>query len=225
MPEDLLLELETAVPDAPDLQSVEDKLRTMMHDVARAVGGIQGTALAFQNAWRQIIGEVARGQTTEIHAARPRLLRAFETRLRLLKQTHTLAAGLHGLSPVDVPDPDVLLPEIAEMERLKANVFDRWQTAEDLEDLAARDYPLTTADLEQIAPTRRPPASWYAEESKPFWRETVVPQLCRGAIVWVEILDPQGRNRKCRPAVIVTPDADIRADGEVWVVAVSKQLQ
>jgi mRNA-degrading endonuclease toxin of MazEF toxin-antitoxin module len=48
--------------------------------------------------------------------------------------------------------------------------------------------------------------------------------LVRGRIVWVELLDPQGRNRKCRPAVIVTPDVDIRADGEVWVVAISSQL-
>lgn len=48
--------------------------------------------------------------------------------------------------------------------------------------------------------------------------------LCRGRIVWVEVLDPQGRNRKCRPAVVVTPDAEIRSDGEVWVVAISSQL-
>lgn len=48
-------------------------------------------------------------------------------------------------------------------------------------------------------------------------------QLCRGRIVWVELLDPQGRNPKCRPAVIVSPDADIRADSEVWVVGVSTQ--
>jgi mRNA-degrading endonuclease toxin of MazEF toxin-antitoxin module len=40
----------------------------------------------------------------------------------------------------------------------------------------------------------------------------------------VELLDPQGQNRTCRPAVIVTPDADIRDDGEVWVVAISTQL-
>jgi mRNA-degrading endonuclease toxin of MazEF toxin-antitoxin module len=51
-----------------------------------------------------------------------------------------------------------------------------------------------------------------------------VSPLCRGRIVWVELLDPQGRNRKCGPAVIVTPDADIRTDGEVWVVAISSQL-
>ena len=48
--------------------------------------------------------------------------------------------------------------------------------------------------------------------------------LCRGRIVWVELLDPQGRNRKCRPAAIVTPDAEIQPDGEVWVVAISTQL-
>jgi mRNA-degrading endonuclease toxin of MazEF toxin-antitoxin module len=51
-----------------------------------------------------------------------------------------------------------------------------------------------------------------------------VAPLSRGRIVWVELLDPQGRNRKCRPAVIVTPDADIRDDGEVWVIAISTQL-
>jgi mRNA-degrading endonuclease toxin of MazEF toxin-antitoxin module len=51
-----------------------------------------------------------------------------------------------------------------------------------------------------------------------------VSPLCRGRIVWVELLDPQGRNRKCRPAVIVTPDAEIQPDGEVWVVAISSQL-
>ena len=49
-------------------------------------------------------------------------------------------------------------------------------------------------------------------------------QICRGRIVWVELLDPQGRNPKCRPAVIVTPDSEIRDDGEVWVVAISTQI-
>ena len=40
----------------------------------------------------------------------------------------------------------------------------------------------------------------------------------------MELLDPQGRNPKCRPAVVVTADADIREDGNVWVVAISKQF-
>jgi mRNA-degrading endonuclease toxin of MazEF toxin-antitoxin module len=40
----------------------------------------------------------------------------------------------------------------------------------------------------------------------------------------VELADPQGRNPKCRPAVVVSPDAEIRDDGDVWVVAITTQL-
>ena len=48
-------------------------------------------------------------------------------------------------------------------------------------------------------------------------------KLRRGQIVWQELTDPQGRNPTVRPAVVVTPDADIRDDGEVWLVAISRQ--
>src|SRR5271168_844906 len=47
---------------------------------------------------------------------------------------------------------------------------------------------------------------------------------CYGRIVWAEITDPQGRNPKCRPAVIVTGTAEIDPEGEVWVVAISTQI-
>jgi hypothetical protein len=122
----------------------------------------------FETAWRRIVIDVAKGQTAAMQAARPRLLSAFEDRLRLLKETHVLAQWFHELGTPEIPDPDVLVPDITGMERLKTTVFDRWQTTDDLEDLAARDYPLTTADLDRIGPHRRPPASWYAEEGKPF---------------------------------------------------------
>jgi hypothetical protein len=98
------------------------------------------------------------------------LLSNFEKRLDQLKQVYALLTGLHKRGWTDI-DPDFLLPEIAGMEQLKARVFDLWQSAEDLEDLAACDYPLTTADLDQIGPQRRPTGSWYAEESKPFCRD------------------------------------------------------
>ena len=47
---------------------------------------------------------------------------------------------------------------------------------------------------------------------------------CRGRIVWVEIVDPQGRNPKLRPAVIVSATEAIQEGGQVWCVAVSSQL-
>lgn len=45
-----------------------------------------------------------------------------------------------------------------------------------------------------------------------------------GRVVWVELFDPQGRNPKCRPAIIITPTDDITPDGEVRVVAISTRL-
>lgn len=168
MPEDLLLELETVASASDNLQNIEDLVRVMSREVTSAVERIRGSAQSFEEAWRRIVVEVAKGQTIEMHAARPRLLNALAKRLKLLKESHTLASWLRKLGRVEVSDSDVLLPDIAGLERLKTNVFDRWQTPEDLEDLAARDYPLTTAHLEQIGQQRRPPASFYAEESKPF---------------------------------------------------------
>lgn len=48
--------------------------------------------------------------------------------------------------------------------------------------------------------------------------------LQQGRIVWVELLDPQGHNPKRRPAVVLTPTAEIEPGGEVVVAAVSTQL-
>ncbi len=45
--------------------------------------------------------------------------------------------------------------------------------------------------------------------------------LCRGRIVRVEVLDPQSRNPKCRPAVIITPTEEIRPEGDVALVAIT----
>jgi mRNA-degrading endonuclease toxin of MazEF toxin-antitoxin module len=47
--------------------------------------------------------------------------------------------------------------------------------------------------------------------------------LQQGRIIWVELLDPQGRNPKRRPAVILTLTEEIRPEGEVVVAALSSQ--
>lgn len=48
--------------------------------------------------------------------------------------------------------------------------------------------------------------------------------LQQGRIVWAELLDPQGRNPKRRPAVILTPTAEIHTEGEIVVAALSSQI-
>ncbi len=168
MHEALLEDLEKADGVAESLEKVGE----LLHDAAQVMGGIaekmRGMALAFENAWRKIVTNVAKGQTAAMQAAREGFLNSFEKWLALLKQAHALLTQFHNRGWTDLLYPDLLLPEIAGMERLKARIFAHWKSAEDLEDLAARDYPLTTTDLDQIGPQRRPPASWYKEESKPF---------------------------------------------------------
>ena len=55
-----------------------------------------------------------------------------------------------------------------ELRRLRAEIFDRWHTPEDLEDLLAASFPLSNEQLTAIAEKHRPPPEWYEEEGKPF---------------------------------------------------------
>jgi len=50
-------------------------------------------------------------------------------------------------------------------------------------------------------------------------------ELRQGRIIWVELIDPQGRNPKPRPAVILTPTEQILPDGEVLVAAITSQTE
>ena len=171
MPADLLMATETSPPVAGGLEAVDKLTREAERleiPIGVAVEGMKGCAAKFERMWGQIVVEVAKGHTNAIHQMRERLASAMTERLDQIKDTHAVATWLRKRGPTHLPDPDILLPEIVALERLKSNVFDRWQTAEDLEDLAARDYPLSSADLDQIGPQRRPPAAFYAEESKPF---------------------------------------------------------
>jgi mRNA-degrading endonuclease toxin of MazEF toxin-antitoxin module len=51
-----------------------------------------------------------------------------------------------------------------------------------------------------------------------------VPPLDLGSVVWAEFPDPQGRNPKRRPAVVLTTAEDIAAGTPIVVVAVTTQL-
>jgi hypothetical protein len=164
MPDNLLLELETAAPIAGNLENIKDLVRVVIREAGAAVGGMKGLARVFEKTWQRLVVEVAKGRTAEVQAVRPVLLRFFETRLGELKRTHAFVTWLSTLNGTNVPDPDILVPEIESMEQLKARVFDRWQTTDDLERLAVEHYPLSQARLEKIAVMHAPPAEWYKIE-------------------------------------------------------------
>lgn len=46
-----------------------------------------------------------------------------------------------------------------------------------------------------------------------------------GSIVWVELLDPQDRNPKCRPAVVVSPTEELGTASAAWVAGITTRVQ
>ncbi|MSR59806.1 MAG: hypothetical protein EXS05_19575 [Planctomycetaceae bacterium] len=48
--------------------------------------------------------------------------------------------------------------------------------------------------------------------------------LQQGSIIWVRVVDRNGRNSKCRPAVIVTPTAEIVPGARLIAVAATSTL-
>lgn len=48
--------------------------------------------------------------------------------------------------------------------------------------------------------------------------------LSHGRIVWVRVVDPQGRNPKTRPAVVISSNQDLDLGQDPVVVAITTQL-
>ncbi len=172
MPGDLLLALEPPAEIAGSLASINRRAEVIndddfARDMKVALSGMTGSQRTFEEIWQRIVSAVAKGETAEMQAVRSQLVRNFDKRLHLLKVIRDFAKLLRDAGRTDIPDSEILSPEIAGMERLKASVFDRWQSVDDLEELAARDYRLSPAALTRVAPHLRP-AAWYAEDSKPF---------------------------------------------------------
>ncbi len=88
MPEDLLLELETAPPMGARLDSIEELVREAMShapQVALAIKGMKGLAATFEKTWQRIVANVAKGHTVTMHAVRPPLASSLQKRLGSLK--------------------------------------------------------------------------------------------------------------------------------------------
>jgi hypothetical protein len=50
----------------------------------------------------------------------------------------------------------------------RSEVFGRWQTLENLEDILAESSPLSDKELTPLEKRYGPPADWYAQDGKPF---------------------------------------------------------
>src|SRR5690242_843604 len=88
MPGALLERLETTDSLLENLEKIDGALRSNAGALGRFLDGMKGTTLAFEKAWRKIVGNVAKGQTSEMHAERVGLLNDFQKLIDILKKGH-----------------------------------------------------------------------------------------------------------------------------------------
>ena len=103
------------------------------------------------------------GRAEQIHVRRGGLLRSFESRLRHLAQAVRIASVAEVLTGRDVPGSERLPEAILDLEALKEEVFARWHTLEDLQEMLVETYPFTAEQFDAIATQHRPPQEWYEQ--------------------------------------------------------------
>jgi hypothetical protein len=118
--------------------------------------------------WEQLRSAGWQGRAEEVHAARAAFLKEVEGKIRLAGQARRGAELLVLLAGQPPPAAPRLAEVEEELRRFQADVFERWQTLEDLEDLLAASFPLSGERLEALGKQHQAPPAWYSEEGKPF---------------------------------------------------------
>ena len=104
------------------------------------------------------------GRAEQIHTRRDGFLRSFESRSRHLAQAIRIASIAAVLTGGEVPGSERLPAAIRELEALKEEVFAKWHTLEDLQEMLVETYPFTAEQFDALATHHRAPQEWYEQE-------------------------------------------------------------
>ena len=127
-----------------------------------------GLAARLRPRWELYKQAGWKGQVEQVHARRRDLLRSFEARLRQFAQAIRMASSAASLTSREVPGSERLPAAIQELTALKEEVFGKWNTLEDLEQILVETYPLSAEQFDSLAMKYCPPAEWYQQEEQPF---------------------------------------------------------
>jgi hypothetical protein len=149
-------------------KSLDSAAEACARKVEEDVRGVLDSPPHFDEGWRLVCADVLAGKAGEVQAAREQYLRLFHTRLADLEAWREVVdlAGRRAGRELGVAAR--LKAEVEALGRKLQRLEARWQTAEDLEDLAAESVPLPEAKLEAVRRKYGYPQAWYDQDSKPF---------------------------------------------------------
>jgi hypothetical protein len=149
-------------------QTLDNSAQAYAREVQQAARGILGAVAQFEEGWRQLCEGALDGRAAEMQSIRDRFLRAFENRLRLLGVALERVVHAERLTRQELPEAAQVRDEAKSLEGKLQKLSARWQTAEDLEDLAAEAIAPSPEKLEAVRRTHGFPQAWYDDDSKPF---------------------------------------------------------
>ena len=113
--------------------------------------------------WDRLSSTVARsGRSAELHAAREEYLKVYEGYLHTLDGFRGLAEVVHS------PVAEQFRQAAEQVRQLKAEIFEGWNTQEDLEQKLVDKFTLPNEVLIALAEKYPPPQSRYDESTNPF---------------------------------------------------------
>ncbi len=199
--------------DDAELDSHEKRAEELAARLNEAVNNANETIRSIRADWRGCCDSVAAGNSEEVQKKQADFEKVVMIRLPRLRLLAAQVDRAIHLLPHEIEKANEFTCLLEWLERFHDKVLRVWTGSDALEELVGEHYPLSSDELDAIGARHPAPAAWYEEDSKPFLSRDMVMSR-RGRIVWVEISDPQGRNSKCRPAVIVTANEDFLRSGK-----------
>ncbi len=148
---------------------IAEELRQKIIEMPRALVPVAAAyPTQVQEVWQHWCKVGMAGHAEDVQAQREKLLWFVNSRLDQLQRIASLVESISQFARRPLPEPDQLRAIGEELRRLKAAIFDKWVTLENLEDLLAAQFPLSTAKLEALGQQHRPDPAWYAQDTKPF---------------------------------------------------------
>ena len=134
--------------------------RHVLHELILA---IEQDGQSFDGIWENCCILALANRASESHELRDDFLAAFTDTKNTMWEVIQISRRMGS----DDPELQRLEVEAVGLEQKLNRLAVRWQTAEDLEDLAAESIELPVAKLEAVRQKYGFPQAWYDEDSKP----------------------------------------------------------
>jgi hypothetical protein len=160
-----------------ELEAVERRMAEIRRERDEQLAGTRalvdlalGTNEHVRGLWKQVIANVvADGHGENVQGDRDTFLSMVDVNIRVVEVARRLAVEAELLGGDPVAGADRLAGELVRIRAFRDSTAEKWRTVEDLEDLAAEENALTSAELAEFVKHHPPPAEWYEQdEPKPF---------------------------------------------------------